>query len=73
MERFQKVAEKVLENSPIATGATTAAGTASGVLTAIQGWVGIGVAVGTFALNWWYKARKDKRDRERHEDSSSED
>ena len=56
-----------MENTPIATGATTAAGTVSGVLTVVQGWVGIGVAVGTFGINWWYKARKDKREREQHE------
>jgi len=73
MTKYQMIAEKVMENTPIASGVTTAAGTVSGVLTAVQGWVGISVALGTFGLNWWYKRKKDKREQERHENGSSKD
>ncbi len=73
MPKYQMIAEKVMENTPIVSGATTAAGTVSGVLTVVQGWVGIAVALGTFGLNWWYKRKKDKREQEHHENGSAED
>lgn len=68
---LQKIAEKVAENFPAAIGVGTAGGTTSGILTAFQGWIGIGLAVATFAVNWWYKRRRDKREQELHENGSS--